>query len=553
MSKIFDVCVIGSGPAGLASALTLAKSGLHVALIESGGDNSAGVAAQSLSEARIDTPQSHAPMSHAVRRGLGGTSALWGGRCVPLDSNDFTVREYVPHSGWPLCESDLKPYYDAACRFLGAGEANFTVGDCQSLQTHAEPLSAHMQNTARIRAIDLERWSASPNAWHNHREAVKNHPLIDIFSGHTCTGWTQQTAGQLVNEAKVVITPEGKTQAIKARVHILAAGGVESTRLILNSMHDADGLKPAAPDLVGRYYMGHPSGKISSIELNGSPKKTIYGFERDGKHYVRRRITLQNEALKENKLLNICFWLDNPALADSRHKSGVLSAAFLALTMPMIGRRLAPTAIRERMTSGQKLNKIPHLLNCFRAPCSTLKFVFKFAYQRYLEKPRVPGFFTYSGTNRYALHFHAEQAPNPESRIVLDDSVDATGLRRARIALRWSKQDVDSIIAAHKVLDLELRAKGIGHLDYSHSEDQLHEAVITQAVDGFHQIGTLRMAKDATEGVTDASGRLFGTSNFYIASSAIFPTSGQANPTLAMVALAMRQAKLIASSLVNPS
>jgi choline dehydrogenase-like flavoprotein len=52
-------------------------------------------------------------------------------------------------------------------------------------------------------------------------------------------------------------------------------------------------------------------------------------------------------------------------------------------------------------------------------------------------------------------------------------------------------------------------------------------------------------------GVTDGNGRLWGTQNVFIASSAIFPTSGQANPTLTMVALAVRQAEYISGIFHN--
>jgi choline dehydrogenase-like flavoprotein len=74
----------------------------------------------------------------------------------------------------------------------------------------------------------------------------------------------------------------------------------------------------------------------------------------------------------------------------------------------------------------------------------------------------------------------------------------------------------------------------------------MDEAIVRQSFDGFHQLGGLRMGKDASDGVTDSFGRVFGCSNLYVASCAVFPTSGQANPTFTAVALAIRQAEHIA-------
>lgn len=548
MAELYDVCVIGAGPAGLASALSMARRGLNVVLVESGSDHPS-VATQALSDAIIKTPASHAPMNHAVQRGLGGTSALWGGRCVPLDPIDLLSRPFVERSGWPITSADIAPFYEEACQFLGAGSAQFDVAACRELTSGGQPLAAGLADTQVMRATQLERWSAAPNVWTAHRGQVQRYSSLHVMRDATCLGWAHGGAGTPVSAALVSSNSGGPVRQIAARTHVLAAGGVESTRLVLNSMVAPDGLRVAAPDFIGRFYMGHPSGKLANVQFNGRANETIYGFERDGQTYVRRRITLKQDVLLAEKLLNIAFWLDNPPIADARHRSGVLSAAFLALTSPMLGARLAPAAIRERVTSGFDLARWPHLMNCLRAPISTVAFMANFAYQRYLAQPRIPGFFTYSGSNRYAMHYHAEQAPNEASRIILTGDADALGLRRAQIELSWSDQDVDSILRAHDVLDRELRRLGVGQLEYVYPAADRAEAVRAQAVDGFHQIGTLRMGASPQDGATDSMGRLFGTTNLFVASSATFPTSGQANPTLAMVALALRQAEHIAGVL----
>jgi choline dehydrogenase-like flavoprotein len=545
----FDVCVVGAGPAGMVSAIELADNGLSVALIESGNEGFYSVA-QSLSDGEIVSPYSHSIMADAVRRGLGGTTELWGGRCVPLDKIDHQIRPNVEFSGWPVSHGELAPYYQAACVYLGVNSADFTVASCKSLYTANLPLSAKFNEFSCISATELERWSIEPKIWRVLGTKIKQNPNITLFNSKTCVGFRQLRGESKVSSAFVKATKANAViEEINAEVFVLACGGVESTRLILSSLEDQNGLNVSGAEHVGRYYMGHPSGKIADIELFGEPNKTLYGFEKDDDVYVRRRITFTEETLKKELLLNIAFWLDNPNLADWQHGSGILSAAYLALTTPVIGNFLAPAAIRKRVAGLQAANRLQHLKNCIEKPIDTITFVTKFIYGRYFAKTKLPGFFTYSQSNQYALHYHAEQVPSRDSCITLSETKDALGLKRAKISLIWSQQDINSIIQAHKVLDNELSKNGIGRLIYKYSTEQIDNAIRDQALDGFHQIGTLRMADSSENGVTDSNGCIFGATNFFVASSAIFPTSGQANPTLALVALAIRQAEHISKKL----
>ncbi|MDI1347746.1 GMC family oxidoreductase [Aquabacterium sp.] len=539
-----DVCVVGAGPVGLAAALTLADAGRSVMLVDSGHEH-LDPQAQSLSTAHILDPKAHAPMAHAVQRGLGGTSALWGGRCVPLDPIDFLPREHVPHSGWPMSQEEAEAHLDDACRFLGAGPSRFQVRDCEGMHTAASPLAEGLSDTDEVRASTLERWSGLPNAWLAHRARAMNHPHLQVLPGHTCTGWLQGTDGH-VQTAQLVRLADGQRVNVAARHHVLATGGVESARLMLHSMRQPSGLRPTGAAWVGRCYMGHPSGKLAEAQWHGKPSATIHGFEQHAGTYVRRRLTLPAPVQLTHRLHNIAFWLDNPPIANASHGNGLLSAAYLALRMPFLGERLAPAAIRERMLQGQTPQTLRHVLNCLRTPVATTAFAASFAYHRYVAQPRLPGFFTASRNNRYALHFHAEHAPNPESRITLGEDEDAAGIPRAVIDLRWQENDINAIIRAHDLLDQALRKQGAGELHYLHAASERAQAVRDQSIDGFHQIGSLRMGHGPDHGVTDAMGSVFGCQNFHVAGSALFPTSGQANPTLLAVALAIKQAQHIA-------
>ena len=234
------------------------------------------------------------------------------------------------------------------------------------------------------------------------------------------------------------------------------------------------------------------------------------------------------------------FSADNPSFYDPGHRSFVLSATFLALAFPPLGRRILPEAIRLAHTGPRPYRLASHLRNVILgAPGGALEMS-RVLRDRFLSKLRKPGFVVSNKGGRYALHYHAEQVPRAESRIRLTSERDAFGVPRASIDLRYSEQDVDSVLRSHRLLDQALRANKMAHLVYSYGENELRERIWEIAGDGYHQIGGARMGTDPKRSIVDTDLNVHGLSNLAVASSAVFPTGGHANSTLLAVALAMR-------------
>lgn len=96
-----DICVIGgAGPVGLALAISLAKAGLHVIVLESGGRRVC-EKTNGLSAASSISTKHHADPRLMTRRAIGGTSKAWGGRCVGFDDSDFDGRQVRGDARWP--------------------------------------------------------------------------------------------------------------------------------------------------------------------------------------------------------------------------------------------------------------------------------------------------------------------------------------------------------------------------------------------------------------------------------------------------------------------
>jgi choline dehydrogenase-like flavoprotein len=455
------------------------------------------------SRAILADERRHAPMELAVCRALGGTSWTWGGRCVPYDDIDFLHRDVVHGVHWPISHDEVRPWYTLAANYLFCGEHRFSI-------------PYHRDLSHEITLNSLERWTTEPRIILMVREKLLRSSRIQIALNTTLTGIHLSPDGNRV-ESLDVMTPSGRS-TVAARRIILAAGGVESTRLLLHFQQQYPRLFGGVDGPLGRYYMGHISGKIATIRFDRPAEAAQLDFQRDSDgSYYRRRFMLSTMAQLENSLLNAAFWPDNPHFYDPGHRSGVLSAVFLALAFPPTGRRLLPEAIRLAHTGPRPYKLAQHLRNAaFGAPRAAFDF-YRILRDRFLRKPR------------------------------LSTEEDAFGVPRAIIDLQFSEQDVDSVLRSHMILDKSLRANGIGRLKFWYPDDELREAIWNQASDGYHQVGSARMGLDPAESVVDANLKVHGLDNFYLASSAVFPTSGQANSTMLAVALAMRLAHQLAT------
>lgn len=525
-----DVCIVGAGPVGIALALECERLGLGVTLLESGGDRF-DADAQALSTAEIVDPNRHAASDLAVRRGLGGTSALWSGRCVPYDDIDFERRGYLPQSGWPIGHHDVDRYYGKAASYLDCGSPIFRA-----------PAAAESAGPAEEVHLDtLERWSGQANIGVLHADRLSRSTALRLHLKCTAVDLKFATDGQTL-EALVVVCG-GKRRLVVARHYVLACGGIECTRLLLHAQTSWPRKFGGVDGPLGRYYQGHLTGWMADITF--SDRATIKDFDYlqdvDG-CYSRRRLTISAEAQRQRQLLNIYFLPDNQSLYDPRHCSGILSLIYLLLACKPIGKKLLSEAVRLKLIGSGPRQYRAHLGNILADLPGTFASSLSMARRRFLQPTRKPGFIDNRGT-RYRLYYHSEHAPDVHSRVRLSDKRDALGLPRVIVDLRFSAADADSVIRSHAVLDEWLRRKAIGRLDYFDAAEERSSRVMGQATDGFHQIGLTRMSLSPRQGVVDVNCKVHDVDNLFVAGSSVFPTSGSANPTFLAVAMAVRLAE----------
>ncbi|WP_149535803.1 GMC oxidoreductase [Siccirubricoccus phaeus] len=519
-----DLCIIGTGPTGLALAREfLGKPGLNVVMLEAGGQE-VEAAAQRLNDGVVLLGLPHRGNRNEGRaRAFGGTGRIWAGQCLPLDAIDYAARPWVPHSGWPIGPEELAPFLARAEEFFHVPGAAYDARNYAAFRLRPPGF-----NPAALRSlftVYTPRVDTGADRLAEFRAAANVRVLLHAAVAEILTNAEGTRATGLS-----VLAPDGTARQVLAPRIVLCAGGLENARLLLLS----DSARPAGlgndRDLVGRFYQDHPTGMTAELELGSADLadlqtrfRLLYG--RDGRRYFPK-FALSEAVQREEKLLNgvAHLYFDYPE--DSVQQT--LREAVLALRR---GRR-------PELSARQALGLAGGVGELGRA-----------AARRWLH-----GFSPIGRLTGIRLQCHLEQAPDPDSRVTIRrDRHDALGLPAMAIDWRYGALERRTLQRLTELAVVEFARLGLGRL---RPYPWLHEAAAewrTRLEDCCHQAGTTRMAARPEDGVVDPDGAVFGVDGLYIAGGSTFPTSGFANPTLTMVALAIRLADHLKARLTAPA
>jgi choline dehydrogenase-like flavoprotein len=505
-----DLCIIGSGPAGIALATEFLNSPIRVLLCESGGMQI------DATKDELSAGESVGHQNRGLREGraraFGGTSLLWAGQCIELDDMDFEKRPWVPHSGWPITKAVLAPYYQRAERFFGLSDEMYDERIWESFRVPAPALDPQLLGTkftiyapvVHVGRHVRSRFAASRN--------------VRTLLNATVTKVAADEGTSTIRYAHLR-SPDGKSGTVRARAFVLCCGGIETARLLLLSNdQERDGVGNRR-GLVGRFLQDHPNARTADV-VSSDPRRlqNIFNlFYRGRKRYFAKF----------------------PLSAAVQHAAHVLNCnAHLVYIYPeesgMAAVRSIVRAVRRR--------QFPSLQAVRRLPSAPLT-LWSTASRRYLHgrSPIVT-------PSRIQLQCHTEQAPDPESRVSLSTERDRLQQPKARVDWRVSSLELETIRVMTDVVEGEFRRLNLGAVIPA---DWLREGDWKEKVfDAFHHIGTTRMAQSPDQGVVDPHLRVFDCQGLFVAGSAVFPTSGYANPTLTIVALALRLADHLKASVL---
>ena len=525
-----DICIVGAGAAGITLALQFADTQTQVLLLEAGGWTEE-PATQALYNGELAPGTRHPPPVRFRRRQFGGSTAIWGGRCVPFDPIDFEPRPWVPHSGWPIPYEAVARHYAQAAALCEAGEAQFHAG-----QGWPEILQGF--SGADFSADTLERFSCPTNFSQRYAARLRAAANVRVVLHANVTQIRTGPDGAAV-AGLAASSLAGRRFEVAAETYVLAAGGLETTRLLLASRDHAPAGIGNAHDQLGRYYMCHLAGTLGALRPHVAVHHG-YTLAEDGA-YCRRRQTLRPEAQRRLRTGNFTARLHHPRIGDPSHRSGALSALYLAAPL------ITPEYATRLQDGGRGLaSPLFHAGNIARAPVQTARFLLHLLGHRMLADRKFPSIIVAPPSGCFSLDVHAEQLPNPDSRVTLASGADALGMPQLRVDWRHLPADIDTVRLSLRALSADLARTGAATLDYD--EAALEEMVLRDGAYGGHHIGTARMAASPQDGVVDGDCLVHGMRNLFVAGSAVFPTSGQANPTLTIVALALRLASHVKAS-----
>ncbi|MEM9147471.1 MAG: GMC family oxidoreductase [Pseudomonadota bacterium] len=517
-----DVCIAGAGAAGVTLARALSRQGVDVLLLESGGrDYSA--AAQDLAEGEVAQPGfPYYALRESRLRFFGGTTAVWGGRVAELDAIDFERRSHVPHSGWPITHADLLPWLKAAYESLGLSRIASPEQGWRRLGKSGSPV-----DPAKLEPGFWQFDERADRFTLRHAADLVADPKVRIVLHATVIAIDLADDGQSVSAFRLR-SQRGRSASARGRYFVLATGGIEAPRLVLASRLTTTGCaaRGFGGDAVGRYFMEHPharGGRLAPEPGPGAAWRALSLLPRHARHRGIRHAAVLRPS------------------AETQRRDGILNSA-LGL------------ALRAPETKGAGLGRQAYAALRHNLPSSgPWRRAWRFARRsaaiwRRLSDPAVTDLVTSIGGREISLSVRAEQAPNPVSRITLSpDRRDALGVALPVLDWRLTALDRDSVARLVTLFGEECARLGIGRVEPStwlRSGKIWHfdPGIGNHAIGGYHHMGTLRMGLDPRESVVDGDCRFHDIANLYVAGSAVFPTVGWANPTLNIIALALRLA-----------
>ena len=488
-----DVCIIGAGAAGITLALDLASGNRRIVVFESGGF-AFSPETQRLYDGEV-AEQGFIPLDADRLRFLGGSTNHWSGSCRPFDPSEF--------EGWPFERTALENYYRRAQQILQLGPFTYEPQDWITDQT---PL-LNFGSSARFQNCVFQYSSPAIRFGTAYGNELKDANNVSVYLNANLNDIeTNRSASEVSGVGLACLN--GRRFRAHARHYVLATGGIENARLLLNSDHVRQGGLGNEFDLVGRYFMDHPVVYNAATIQFADPQPKLDFYDT---HVVRGQMvqgylapspTLRREEQLPAFILGLS--LGSPPAGDNA--KGSLQIAYRNLVSGHFPRSLKYHA--KNIMAGVERRALKLY---YRLPCAPVE---------------------------YTTTYSVEPPPDPDSRVTLMNTVDALGMRRVKLDWRLPGDFIETLRRAHELLAQELSHHNLGTLRMNPSSNS--PKATKNFSNGHHHMGTTRMHTDPRKGVVDANCRVHGIGNLFIAGSSVFPTYSSDDPTMTIVALTLK-------------
>ena len=461
-----DLCILGGGPAAIAMALRLLSSKRVVAILESGG-----LTLERETQALAAGEQSgipYFPLDATRYRLFGGSTLRWGARSTPLKPIDFAHRSWVAHSGWPISPDALEPYYQRVVDFVGLHQPFDYDADVWRAFKRLPP-------AVDPSVLEYAAFQFGTNLLPGvvYREQLRTARNVTVYLHANAQRLRSNNHGSHV-EGVEAVSLTGQKFTINARDYVLACGGIENARLLLLSKGAHPGGLCNEHDVVGRYFMEHPTVSAGAI-VSGQSRKVqdVFSPGLVGGRLVEVGLGLSPQIQQSRRCLNA---VARPSPVVTRDSTQATRELVWFLKHRRVDQEVS--MFHDMAWFKQRAGDI------VRDPLGIIANLFRHAAGR-------PKRFS---VESLLLQIRTEQAPNPDSRVTLSAVTDALGQPRAHLHWELTSRDKLTMRVAAEAFDGELRRLGLGELrmaPWLASEELVWPA---DMVGGHHHMGTTRMS-----------------------------------------------------------
>jgi hypothetical protein len=494
-SQEFDICILGSGMAGAALALKLAETRKSIIVVEAGALSDT----YPYEPVQIENIGRNFNLNRTRSIELGGSTNLWHSVLAPLSEDDFLEKKYFNMPGWPLSYLEMLPHYENAASYFSIGAINDFQEPPPIIKSMMNDLKHNsdlfQNNLFKIprKIFRAKDYLLKKYKYYRDKHIILNAVTLKLVKSDKSNNIESVTIGTATGLKK-----------IKALVFVICLGGLETPRLLLNSSIAHGGNLPYNKNL-GHYMMDHPMGFIGVAKINPRRRAPLFSDIYTTEIY-RYRSGLGLKPSERVRGLNHNLYL-RPNFTGLQNKEyDKLIFSLLSL----------------RSISDISVSKISRIL-------SSPSLLYRLLVNKYIFNSK----YVYAD-----LLLVTEQEPDASSHISLSNNKDSFGFpiacRNWNLSDEYFK-DVEQFILCMKRKLFTDSSKIIIQEDRQSWEENLFSAS--------HHLGTARMGESRQDSVVNKNLRHHDIANLYISDASVFPTAGNANPSLTIVALSLRLAE----------
>ncbi len=506
-----QVVIVGAGAVGLSMAERLASKGVDVLLLEGGGAQ-----LESVNQAMHEGESTGHPFESigvGRYRVLGGSTTYWGGQVIPFDDFIVGARPWAGHEAWPVSAGDLRHYVHQAYDSLGLRDAKAQdAAVWEGLKLVPPDLGAEVD-------LLLTRWVPVRNLAKLYARTLKTSSNLRVLLHANVTALHLSPAGDRITHLDVS-TRSGRRVRVTGQQVVLANGTLEMARLLLHPLADGTPAPWAESPWLARPLVDHLDCTAAQLTVTDHERfhQLFDNIFLDGlKYFPRMRLPV---AVQQDQGLVDCGANFLYRTRFSEHLE----------VLKMFARSL-----REGGMSGSAWQLPGHLA---AVVATAMPLALRYFRDRRSFKP---------ADAEVSLALYCEQLPTTRSRLLLGPERDAMGLRRLQVHWAFDGRELRTMKVFAERIASTLQRHNLAQVRIDPMLLDESPEFLNKVHDAVHQMGTARMAYDATRGFVDANLAVFGVPNLYVGGAAVFPSSGFANPTLTAVALGLRLADHLAA------